>query len=313
MYIRGGNFDQVGYEFDGVPVNRSFDNYPGGTAGTLGQQELQLYAGGGTAGESASGLAGFINQVIKTGTFPGYANVSAGSARRRSTTRSKSKSAARLPTGCFLTTSASAATIKTSATSISSTVRISATSGATRSSPTTRRHCISAAFIRSAATAPPQGRRLYDGPNPSPVYNPFDLKPGQPGYRSSRNAASRNNPGCYQTISPAYASYSALELGPRKRRELPLRHPAQARLRPRRRAAALQRHVAAEPVLQFAQRHRSQRRHAAQPARIPGERFRKSGPISLPGRRNAFRRESPAGCRRFPISCRVRPTTAART
>ncbi|MGC2406640.1 MAG: carboxypeptidase regulatory-like domain-containing protein, partial [Candidatus Cybelea sp.] len=48
VYIRGGNFDQVGYEFDGVPVNRSFDNYPGSTAGTLGQQELQVYAGGGT-------------------------------------------------------------------------------------------------------------------------------------------------------------------------------------------------------------------------------------------------------------------------
>ena len=78
VYIRGGNFDQVGYEFDGVPVNRSFDNYPGGTAGTLGQQELQVYAGGGTVGQSASGLAGFINQVIKTGTYPGYASVSGG-------------------------------------------------------------------------------------------------------------------------------------------------------------------------------------------------------------------------------------------
>src|SRR5579871_2808828 len=78
VYIRGGNFDQVGYEFDGVPVNRSFDNYPGSTAGTLGQQELQVYTGGGTAGESASGLAGFINQVIKTGTYPGYATANGG-------------------------------------------------------------------------------------------------------------------------------------------------------------------------------------------------------------------------------------------
>ena len=78
VYIRGGNFDQIGYEFDGVPVNRSFDNYPGSTAGTLGQQELQVYAGGGTVGQSASGLAGFINQVIKTGTYPGYATVSGG-------------------------------------------------------------------------------------------------------------------------------------------------------------------------------------------------------------------------------------------
>ena len=78
VYIRGGNFDQIGYEYDGVPVNRSFDNYPGGTAGTLGQQELQVYTGGGTAGESATGLAGFINQVIKTGTYPGFATVSGG-------------------------------------------------------------------------------------------------------------------------------------------------------------------------------------------------------------------------------------------
>ena len=28
VHIRGGDYDQVGYELDGVPVNRSFDNYP---------------------------------------------------------------------------------------------------------------------------------------------------------------------------------------------------------------------------------------------------------------------------------------------
>jgi len=76
VYIRGGNYDQIGYEYDGVPVNRSFDNYPGHSASTLGQQQLQLYTGGGGAGESASGLAGFINQVAKTGTYPGFANFS---------------------------------------------------------------------------------------------------------------------------------------------------------------------------------------------------------------------------------------------
>lgn len=73
VYIRGGNPDQIGYEYDGVPVNRSFDNYPGNSATTLGQQELQIYTGGGEADANATGLAGFINQVIKTGTFPGYA------------------------------------------------------------------------------------------------------------------------------------------------------------------------------------------------------------------------------------------------
>jgi hypothetical protein len=73
VYIRGGYYDQIGYEYDGVPINRSFDNYPGNSETTLGQQELQIYAGGGEADANATGLAGFINQVIKTGTYPGFA------------------------------------------------------------------------------------------------------------------------------------------------------------------------------------------------------------------------------------------------
>ncbi|MGH7738303.1 MAG: TonB-dependent receptor domain-containing protein [Candidatus Tyrphobacter sp.] len=77
VYIRGGFYDQIGYEYDGVPVNRSFDNYPSYSATTLGQQELEIYAGGGPASANATGLAGFINQVIKTGTYPGYATLTA--------------------------------------------------------------------------------------------------------------------------------------------------------------------------------------------------------------------------------------------
>jgi hypothetical protein len=72
VYIRGGFYDQIGFEYDGVPVNRSFDNFPGNSLSTLGQQELQIYTGGGEADSNATGLAGFINQVIKTGTTPGY-------------------------------------------------------------------------------------------------------------------------------------------------------------------------------------------------------------------------------------------------
>lgn len=78
VLIRGGDFDQVGYEFDGVPVNRSFDNYPSSSASTLGQQELQLYTGASPANAEAAGIAGFINQVIKTGTYPGFGNLSLG-------------------------------------------------------------------------------------------------------------------------------------------------------------------------------------------------------------------------------------------
>jgi Carboxypeptidase regulatory-like domain/TonB dependent receptor len=73
VYIRGGYYDQIGFEYDGIPINRSFDNYPGNAESTLGQQELQIYTGGGEADANATGLAGFINQVIKTGVYPGYA------------------------------------------------------------------------------------------------------------------------------------------------------------------------------------------------------------------------------------------------
>jgi hypothetical protein len=74
VYIRGGDYDQVAYEFDGVPVVRQSDFAPIVTLSALGQQEVQVYTGGTPATSNSSGLAGYINQVIKTGTSPGYAN-----------------------------------------------------------------------------------------------------------------------------------------------------------------------------------------------------------------------------------------------
>ncbi|MFN2529377.1 MAG: TonB-dependent receptor domain-containing protein [Candidatus Baltobacteraceae bacterium] len=78
FYIRGSNYNQVGYEFDGVPVNRAFDNYSGSSLSNLGQQELQVYTGSGPAGTSSSTVGGYINQVIKTGTYPGTGTLDAG-------------------------------------------------------------------------------------------------------------------------------------------------------------------------------------------------------------------------------------------
>jgi hypothetical protein len=78
VHIRGGDYDQVGYELDGVPVNRAFDNYPSGAASALGQQELQVYTGATPANSEGQGLAGYINQVIRTGTYPGFGLISAG-------------------------------------------------------------------------------------------------------------------------------------------------------------------------------------------------------------------------------------------
>ncbi|HET7815507.1 MAG TPA: carboxypeptidase regulatory-like domain-containing protein, partial [Candidatus Baltobacteraceae bacterium] len=71
FYIRGSAYSQIGYEFDGVPVNRAFDNYQANSLSNLGQQELQVYTGGSPSGASSATLGGFINQVIKTGTYPG--------------------------------------------------------------------------------------------------------------------------------------------------------------------------------------------------------------------------------------------------
>ncbi len=77
-YVRGQNSYYTGFEYDGIPINRAFDNYNGSTESSLGLQELQVYTGGGPASVASAGTAGFINQVIKTGTFPGFASANLG-------------------------------------------------------------------------------------------------------------------------------------------------------------------------------------------------------------------------------------------
>jgi hypothetical protein len=78
VYVRGGDVDQVAYEFDGLPTTRQSDLAPIATLTSLGNQEVQVYTGGTPATSNSSGLAGYINQVIKTGTFPGYASADVG-------------------------------------------------------------------------------------------------------------------------------------------------------------------------------------------------------------------------------------------
>ncbi len=76
--IRGGDYDQIGYELDGVPVNRSYDNYPSGKLSALGQQELQVYTGAAPSNSEGQGISGYINQVIRTGTAPASNNLDLG-------------------------------------------------------------------------------------------------------------------------------------------------------------------------------------------------------------------------------------------
>ncbi|MBV9717723.1 MAG: TonB-dependent receptor [Candidatus Eremiobacteraeota bacterium] len=78
LHVRGGDIDQVGYEFDGIPTNRAYDNAPQTMLSTLGSQEVQVYTGGVPASSDAQGISGYVNQVVKTGTSPGYADVNLG-------------------------------------------------------------------------------------------------------------------------------------------------------------------------------------------------------------------------------------------
>jgi hypothetical protein len=78
VYIRGGDLDQVGWEFDGIPVNRAYDNAPQTFVSSLGQQELQVYTGGVLPTSDSSGISGYVNQVVKRGTTPGFYSFSYG-------------------------------------------------------------------------------------------------------------------------------------------------------------------------------------------------------------------------------------------
>jgi|SRR5580700_5163695 hypothetical protein len=221
VYIRGGNFDQVGYEFDGVPVNRSFDNYPGSTAGTLGQQELQVYAGGGTAGESASGLAGFINQVIKTGTFPGYATASGGIGTPTYYHNLQVEAGGATPDRLF--------SYYVGVGGYNQDYRYlnqfnGSNLGNVWGYPAIAFNTANLDFagvFPSCAYAPPRGSGFYNGPNPSPVWDPFTLSPGQSAYaplpvNTLNKSGLANDPGCYATITPAYNAYGVSNLADRE-------------------------------------------------------------------------------------------------
>ncbi len=213
VYIRGGSYDQIGYEFDGVPVNRSFDNYPGGTAGTLGQQELQVYTGGGTAGESATGLAGFINQVIKTGTYPGYATANVGLGTPTFYHNLQVEVGGATPDRLF--------SYYVGIGGYNQDYRYldqfnGSNLGDVWGYPAIAFNTTALYFggvYPTCGYASPRGSGFYSGPNASPVYDPFTLSPGQPGYvalpvNTENRSGLGNDPGCYQTLSPAYASYS---------------------------------------------------------------------------------------------------------
>ena len=73
LSMRGGAPDQVGYELDGIPLNRGFDFFNGTTFNTNGLASLQVYTGGAPA-DAGRAMSGYINEVIQRGKYPGGAD-----------------------------------------------------------------------------------------------------------------------------------------------------------------------------------------------------------------------------------------------
>ena len=76
LSVRGGAYDQVGFELDGVPLNRGFDFYNATSFLTNGLASLEVYTGGEPA-DAGRAMSGYINQVIRRGSYPGGADFTA--------------------------------------------------------------------------------------------------------------------------------------------------------------------------------------------------------------------------------------------
>ena len=115
FYIRGSAHSEVGDEFDGVPVNRAFDSYNANSVSNIGTQQTEVYTGGILLLVKISFDARRIplNEVIKTGTYPGTADVVGGIGSPTFDHNLISKRVARRPTACLVGTPGCAGRITT--------------------------------------------------------------------------------------------------------------------------------------------------------------------------------------------------------
>ena len=75
LSLRGGAYDQVGFELEGIPLNRGFDFYNSTALATNGLASVEVYTGGAPA-DSGRAMSGFINGTIQRGRYPGGADFS---------------------------------------------------------------------------------------------------------------------------------------------------------------------------------------------------------------------------------------------
>jgi hypothetical protein len=74
LSMRGGTTDQVGFELEGIPLNRSFDSANATSFVTNGLASLEVYTGGEPA-DAGRSMAGYINETIARGKYPGGADL----------------------------------------------------------------------------------------------------------------------------------------------------------------------------------------------------------------------------------------------
>ncbi len=75
--IRGGQVTDLAYEFDGIPIQDRITGFFTTNLSNIGIQNVEVYTGGLSAGNAASGT-GVLNSVVKSGTYPGFGTVAYG-------------------------------------------------------------------------------------------------------------------------------------------------------------------------------------------------------------------------------------------
>lgn len=75
LSLRGGAFDQVGYELEGIPLNRGFDFYNSTSFVSNGLASIEVYTGGEPA-DAGRAMSGYVNGTINRGRYPGGSDLS---------------------------------------------------------------------------------------------------------------------------------------------------------------------------------------------------------------------------------------------
>lgn len=73
--VRGGQVTDLGYEFDGIPIQDRMTGFFTSNLANIGIGNIEVYTGGLPPSGSTNGT-GFFNSVVKTGTYPAYTQLS---------------------------------------------------------------------------------------------------------------------------------------------------------------------------------------------------------------------------------------------